>query len=264
VCSSDLMNRVLDVAEMYVWERLDFTPTGSIFEAGVRRSEYSWYENTARSGLGQGERATFSIFGDAAPTLRTEAERLGPAFGPARSGWGGFELWTGPERQLSDGGLGSQKLLRPALTDTSRLLDAGGETSLTREQVARFRGTGRERGNLFNQYLAEANKGTREVYAETQLGARFHDVGDIPTGTATKLRVEGKNYLKFKFVNGQAVAGEVPLTAEIHTQIYKDVLWIREGRKIGENRVVQWDFGGAPPSRRLAEMLDFWGLPYVH
>lgn len=57
--------------------------------------------------------------------------------------------------------------------------------------------------------------------------------------------------------------GRVPLTPQIRTQVYKDVLWIRQGRFIGEDRLVQWDFAGAPPSDELATLLERWGLPYV-
>jgi RHS repeat-associated protein len=149
------------------------------------------------------------------------------------------------------------------ITDPSRLLTAGGETTRTREQVARLRGTGRERGAAFDQYLAETHGGTRGNRIDTPLGARVHDVGGVPTGTATEMAIEGKNYLRYRSVGGQAVKGRVPLTPQIEQQIYKDVLWIREGRKAGVDRLVQWEFAGAGPSPELAKALERWGLPYV-
>ena len=78
------------------------------------------------------------------------------------------------------------------------------------------------------------------------------------------MAVEGKNYLRFRTVGGQAVRGQVLLTSEIKQQLYKDVLWIREGRKAGVHRIVQWEFAGAAPSPELAKALQRWGLPYVH
>jgi hypothetical protein len=74
---------------------------------------------------------------------------------------------------------------------------------------------------------------------------------------------EGKNYLKWRSIAGAKVRGEVRLTSEIRRQIYKDVLWTREGRVQGVHRVVQWDFPGAPPSQALKNFLERWGFPYV-
>jgi hypothetical protein len=146
----------------------------------------------------------------------------------------------------------------------TRLLPAGRETTATRDEVARFRGTGRERGLAFDEHLAEAHGGTPQSRINTPLGARVHDVGSVPTGTATEMAIEGKNYLRFRTVGGQAVRGEVLLTPEIKQQLSKDVLWIREGRKAGVHRIVQWEFAGAAPSPELAKALQRWGLPYVH
>ena len=142
------------------------------------------------------------------------------------------------------------------------MLPPAGETTRTIEEVQRLRGTGRERGVAFNEYLAQLNKGRQEVRAETRLGRRMHDVGDIP-GLTTQLRIEGKNYRRFLTVNGKTLKGSVPLSAEIRSQIYKDVLFVREGRKLGTQRLVQWEFGGAGPSDELAALLQRWGIPYV-
>src|SRR5262249_34430855 len=116
----------------------------------------------------------------------------------------------------------------------------------------------------FNEYLAEAYGGTSEVSRSTRLGRRVHDVGEISINNVTELAIEGKNYLRYRTVEGQVIKGEVPLTPEIRQQIYKDVLWMREGRKQGAYRLVQWEFAGAGPSEDLAAALRLWGLPYVH
>ena len=97
----------------------------------------------------------------------------------------------------------------------------------------------------------------------TALGKRFQDVGDVPTGTMTELAIEGKNYLRFRRAGGMTIKGQVPLTAEIHKQILKDMLWVREGSKLGIHRTVQWEFAGAPPSHELAAMLQKWRIAYV-
>jgi len=77
------------------------------------------------------------------------------------------------------------------------------------------------------------------------------------------MALEGKNYLEFRTVQNRIVTGEVPLTAEIRNQVYKDVLWIRAGRQQGIHRIVQWEFGGAPPSAELPKFLTHWELPIV-
>ena len=153
--------------------------------------------------------------------------------------------------------------LQVRITDPNRMLAPGGKTSMTREQVARFRGAGRERGRVFNQHLAEAHRGRPESSRMTPLGKRVHDVGDIPTGTRTEMAVEGKNYLRFRRVGGRTIRGEVPLTEQLRLQIHKDVLWMREGRQVGVERLIQWEFAGAPPSGELALLLQHWGIPYV-
>jgi hypothetical protein len=194
----------------------------------------------------------------------------------------------GGGRLLSDGGIGERKLLgdgrgaraadevagsvqdltRPsskegAITDPSRMLSAGRPTTLTREQVARWRGTNQARGQVHGQHLAEFSGGRTEVSVETPLGRRVHDAR-AAQDTLTELAFEGKNYLRWRTVGGARVQGRVPLSPEIRRQIHKDVLWIREGRKGGIHRVSQWDFPGAPPSHDLARLLERWGLPYVH
>ncbi|HVT43620.1 MAG TPA: hypothetical protein VMT00_04450, partial [Thermoanaerobaculia bacterium] len=144
-----------------------------------------------------------------------------------------------------------------------RLLLAAGESTRTIEQVANLRGTNYERGNAFNEHLAQARMGKQEVSATTRLGKRIHDVGDI-RGLQTDLRIEGKNYRRFLTIGGQIVHREVPLTVEMRLQVYKDVLFVRAGRALGVDRLVQWEFAGAPPTRALAEFLQHWRIPYVH
>ncbi len=142
-------------------------------------------------------------------------------------------------------------------------LPAPPPTTLSLSQVARLKGTGRVRGEAFNLHLHQLFGGQREVFASTKLGARFHDVRSI-MGTRTVLAVEGKNYLAFRTVQGQAIRGEVPLSGEIQTQILKDFLWMRAGRDVGQHRIVQWQFGGAPPASDLRESLLRRGFNIVY
>ena len=118
-----------------------------------------------------------------------------------------------------------------------------------------------------NQHLAESYGGQPEgpgTGVQTRLGLRKHDVNYIPIGKNGSMAVEGKNYLPFRFIRGRGnVRNFVPLSAEIRQQVYKDVLWMREGRKLGEVRLAQWEFGGAPPSEALGNFLTDWGIPYV-
>jgi RHS repeat-associated protein len=143
------------------------------------------------------------------------------------------------------------------------MLPGGGATTQSLAAVARMRGTGQQRGAAFNQYLQELYGGTREVHETTRLGSRFHDL-QTPRTTLTDLRLEGKNYLRFRTVGGQTVAGRVPLSADIRSQVYKDVIWMRAGRASGVDRLVQWNFAAAPPSSDLAAFLEHWGLPYAY
>jgi RHS repeat-associated protein len=154
-----------------------------------------------------------------------------------------------PPKQLSAG---------PA---APKQLPAGGQTTQTLEKVRRVRGGPKARGSAYEQHLAEANAGTREVSVDTQLGKRRHDVR--ADNASTKLAHEGKNYLEYRTVGGKVVRGEVPLSAELRTQARKDFLWVREGKKLGEHRVVQWNFAGAPPSAALAGLLRHFRIPYV-
>jgi len=161
---------------------------------------------------------------------------------------------SGPPKASSSG---------PGYIGPERQLPAGRPTTLSREQVARFKGKGYERGAAHNAHMAEWTGGTRDVPVETQLGKRVHDVR-APTGTATEMALEGKNYLRWRTVNGTPVKGSVPLSTEIRLQVYKDVLWVRAGRLTGTHRISQWDFPGAPPTPELARFLERWGIAYVH
>jgi hypothetical protein len=156
------------------------------------------------------------------------------------------------------------RVVDPYTYSEAKALPRGAETTLTKEQVARFSGSGRERGIAFNKYLTQSHGGNSEVYVNTQLGKRVHDVGEIPINSITEMAIEGKNYLRFRKINGELIQGEVPLNNSIQTQIYKDVLWIWEGRKLGIHRIVQWEFAGAGPSSALSNALQYWGLPYVY
>jgi hypothetical protein len=54
----------------------------------------------------------------------------------------------------------------------------------------------------------------------------------------------------------------VTLSSRILEEIHKDKLWLQEGRKLGEQRVIQWDFTGAGPNAELQDVLRRSGIPY--
>jgi RHS repeat-associated protein len=138
-------------------------------------------------------------------------------------------------------------------TPPERQLAAGGSTSRTLEQVQQYSGTPQQRGRVAEEHQAELGGGTTQKKAyRTALGLRFDDVRGEPAYN-TNFHREVKNY-----------KDEVPLTKDIRMQILKNEMWIREGRKIGEFRVVQWDFTGAPPSAELQGLLRLMGLPYQY
>lgn len=156
------------------------------------------------------------------------------------------------------------------ITDPARLLPAPlGKPKKTITQVANKKGTGLERGQALEEHLQQTFGGDREVVEETQLGTRRHD-NRLPQTTQTDVRLEAKNYLRFvrvKLDDGTAVTEQrsVPLSKHIRSQIDKDTLWVRAGRKKKppEDRTVQWVFANAPPSSELAAMLQARKFPYV-
>ena len=150
----------------------------------------------------------------------------------------------------------------PEITPPERQLTAGGPTTLTKEQVARARGDSNARGFVGERHTAELQGGsTGKQRTETPLGPRFHDVTGIRLSNGTDLRIESKNYLRFR--GAGSGPRTVPATAEILTQVRKDAAWVREGAQIGESRLAMWDFHGAPPSPELARALQEHGIPYT-
>jgi hypothetical protein len=161
-----------------------------------------------------------------------------------------------------------EKLFTPAEPRSSEVppqLGPGGKTTLTREQVQRLRGTPKERGDAAKEHQAELSRGTgKEKASQTAKGPRLHDVRDEPTSTYTIFRREVKNYLKWiTLPSREVVQNKVTASVKIVGQIHKDKLWLREGKKLGESRVVQWDFVGAGPDAELADILNRSGIPYT-
>ena len=70
--------------------------------------------------------------------------------------------------------------------------------------------------------------------------------------------------MRYRTIGGSVVEGRVPLDKRILEEIHKDVLWRREGAKRGINRIVQWEFAGAPPSEQLSAMLARWQINIVY
>ncbi|HYI08041.1 MAG TPA: hypothetical protein VEK57_03125, partial [Thermoanaerobaculia bacterium] len=162
------------------------------------------------------------------------------------------------------------RMLPPAsnptvITDPARLLPAGRPTTRTMAQAANVRGTGKERGSALEEYVHEMAGGQREVTVQTPMGARRHDVGNVPRQTQTEMAYEAKNYLRWVTVNSVKVEKQVPLNTFIRSEIDRDFLWMRAGRRLTPpvHRVVQWVFGGAHPSPELAALLSKRGIPYV-
>jgi hypothetical protein len=143
-------------------------------------------------------------------------------------------------------------------------LPPGGTTTLSKEKVQNFRGTNKQRGDIAKQHQAELSRGTgQEKASQTALGPRLHDVRDEPSSTNVVFRREVKNYREWLTLpSGEKVKNQVTPSKQILDQIHKDKLWLREGKKLGENRVIQWDFIGAGPSKELKDVLQRSGIPY--
>jgi RHS repeat-associated protein len=161
-----------------------------------------------------------------------------------------------------------EKLFTPAEPRSSQAplqLGPGGKTAQTQEQVQRQRGTNKERGDAAKEHQAELSGGTgKEKATQTAKGPRLHDVRDEPTSTDTTFRREVKNYRKWiTLPSGKVVQNEVRMSSDMLEQIHKDKLWLQEGKKLGENRIVQWDFVGAPPNAELSDILSRSGIPHT-
>ena len=106
-------------------------------------------------------------------------------------------------------------------------------------------------------------KGARKERVDTKIGERQHDISYPTLRTLTVFRHEVKNYLVWITKGGVVQQHEVGLEKPLAEQADKDLLWRREGKRLGEDRIVQWDFVGAPPSQELAEYLQARRIPYV-
>ena len=144
------------------------------------------------------------------------------------------------------------------LNRNKKQLPAGGETSRTLRQVANKGGSNNVRADASEEYSAQIHRGTRNVQTiKTKKGARRHDA-ETPD-----INIESKNYKTHLTINGNTVVRSVPLSQRLLEQIHKDVLIMREWRKQGVERLIQWEFHGAPPSKELAQQLTIFGIPFV-
>jgi hypothetical protein len=107
------------------------------------------------------------------------------------------------------------------------------------------------------------NQGGGERVTPTRAGKRQNDVAYDQPRSQTELQHEVKNYRVWITVEGEARLHEVELTPTLRQQAERNFWWRREGLRLGEDRLVQWDFVGAPPSQELAELLQFLKIPYV-
>ena len=133
------------------------------------------------------------------------------------------------------------------------------------KKVQNTKGTNQERGKEGKEYVRELHNGGPEKAETTRLGKRQHDVSEVAQRTRTIFRHEVKNYRIWLTINGEKTRMEVPLTKEIKQQLTKDFFWRREGLRSGIDRVVQWDFVGAPPNKELRDFLIQTRTPFfVH
>jgi RHS repeat-associated protein len=130
------------------------------------------------------------------------------------------------------------------------------------QRAQRAKGGNQNRGTQGEEYV-EGVSGSHggQRAAQTDLGDRRHDITDDEPLSQTDFRREVKNYQLWNAAEGRWNA--VPLSEELFTQAVKDAEWVKEGKVIGQDRVVQWDFVGAPPSWELSNMLDHLNIPYV-
>jgi hypothetical protein len=129
------------------------------------------------------------------------------------------------------------------------------------------KGTNQERGAAGKEYVeGVSGEVGGERKSRSVLGYRQQDISEAIPRTQTDFRREVKNYkLYLTDEGGQRVENAVPLSDELLGQALRDAAWIAEGAAIGEHRVVQWDFVGAPPRADLAAFLNALHLPYqVH
>ncbi|GGJ33295.1 phage tail protein [Deinococcus roseus] len=135
----------------------------------------------------------------------------------------------------------------------------------THQQIGNLKGNNKERGDAASDHAQVLHGGDREVYVSTSLGARFHDLGNIPIAANTVMAVETKNYHRYLTVNGTPTENFVKLTSTLQTQIDKDTIWVHRGKfqTPRERRIVQWEFYGAKPTSELMQMLLARGFAVV-
>ncbi|MET0357342.1 MAG: DUF4157 domain-containing protein [Cellvibrio sp.] len=145
------------------------------------------------------------------------------------------------------------------------LLPAGRPTTRTLDQVRATRGGSNKRGAAGKLHQAEISGGNAaEKATATSEGTRFHDVRDEPMTTQTVMRREVKNYsVILTDPQGNRYLSSVRDTQRHRDEALKDKLWMEEGAKLGEFRIVQWDFLGAPPTPELAALLRSYKIPYT-
>jgi RHS repeat-associated protein len=155
------------------------------------------------------------------------------------------------------------KVIIPPAPPQQKLLPPGGIPSQTLNQVRNLKGTNQERGAAAKERVRQMNQGGGERVTPTRAGKRQNDVAYDQPRSQTELQHEVKNYRVWITVEGEARLHEVELTPTLRQQAERNFWWRREGLRLGEDRLVQWDFVGAPPSQELAELLQFLKIPYV-
>jgi RHS repeat-associated protein len=144
----------------------------------------------------------------------------------------------------------------PRARPEPKLLPPGGTPTKSLNEVRETKGTNPDRGAAGKEYVRELNSGSGEKAENTRMGKRQHDVSYDAARTKTEMRHEVKNYRMWVTENGAPRLNTVPLTRDLREQIDKDFVWVREGRRLGEHRIVQYDFVGAPPSPDNSSSVD--------
>lgn len=132
-------------------------------------------------------------------------------------------------------------------------------TSRSLSSVRSTRGGNAVRGAAGSDRWVELHGGSREVTLDLPTGVTRR--ADALTRTiAGEANVEVKTYLRYlRNSSGALVINEVPLSAFIRTEIWRDALYMYRFR----NTQSVWVFTDAPPSAALAEALAEAGIPYL-
>ncbi|WP_157000204.1 phage tail protein [Agromyces terreus] len=153
----------------------------------------------------------------------------------------------------------------PPYIGPERQLGPGKPTTFTLAQILKMPPS-QEKYKAAETFIAETYQGTPQVhspvpqaptsnFAVEGTGGRHTDTV-AAGGVGQTLGIEVKTYMRWRTVNGVAVAGSVPLSDEIIEQVNKDV----HLRKLNPGYDPRWIFLEAPPHPKLANYLSNAGI----